>query len=285
MRRVVSLIVAALLMGAALWMHGQVTDPKAEIQQKLSSQFTLTIVAPNQMDIVTGGSILVLQKNGLLMCSVSNGDGGVSLPATSTYTNGQISQGPERSSAPAAGSAVPLTTEGRLQMRRGFVQPSGAYSNLPSRKFVAGEKFWVTKAYIGDDGVIFRLYSDPYNDVRYWGELRFPFPNGTVPPAGQLMSTIAEVLTVQPNDNAGENASQQTPKPAPEPALAPIAPPPPPADTPPPPPKTISLGQTRDEVMAIFGQPQKVVKLAAKEMLYYPDMKVTLVKGKVADVQ
>jgi hypothetical protein len=75
------------------------------------------------------------------------------------------------------------------------------------------------------------------------------------------------------------------PNPAPEPTLAPIAPPPPPTDVPPPPPKTISLGQTRDEVVAILGQPQKVVKLADKEMLYYPDMKVILVNQKVADVQ
>jgi len=67
--------------------------------------------------------------------------------------------------------------------------------------------------------------------------------------------------------------------------LAPIAPPPSPVDMPPPQPKTISLGQTRDEVVATLGQPQKVVKLAAKEMLYYPEMKVILVEGKVADVE
>jgi hypothetical protein len=34
-----------------------------------------------------------------------------------------------------------------------------------------------------------------------------------------------------------------------------------------------------------LGQPQKVVKLSTKEMLYYPDMKITLVEEKVADVQ
>jgi hypothetical protein len=37
--------------------------------------------------------------------------------------------------------------------------------------------------------------------------------------------------------------------------------------------------------VAILGQPQKVVKLAAKEMLYYPDMKVILIDQKVTDVQ
>ncbi len=50
-------------------------------------------------------------------------------------------------------------------------------------------------------------------------------------------------------------------------------------------PRTVSLGQTRDEVIATLGQPDKVVKLSTKEMLYYPDMKVILVDQKVVDVQ
>lgn len=37
--------------------------------------------------------------------------------------------------------------------------------------------------------------------------------------------------------------------------------------------------------MATFGQPQKVANLGAKEIYYYPDMKVTFVNGKVTDVQ
>jgi len=91
----------------------------------------------------------------------------------------------------------------------------------------------------------------------------------------------------QPAPVAAPSAQQPAAalEPAPDPALAPIAPPLPPSDTPPPPAKTISVGQTRDEVVATFGQPQKVVKLTAKEMLYYPDMKVTLVNAKVTDVQ
>jgi len=165
-----------------------------------------------------------------------------------------------------------------------------APATVPQRKFVAGEKFWVTGIDVQDDGVVFQVYSDPYPDVRYWGRLKFSYSKKSIPSADALLKTIAEVLTVQPNDNASENASQQltpeqTAEPAQEQALAPIALPPPPAATPPPPPKTISLGQTRDEVVAILGQPQKVVKLATKEMLYYPDMKVTLVNAKVTDVQ
>jgi hypothetical protein len=65
--------------------------------------------------------------------------------------------------------------------------------------------------------------------------------------------------------------------------LAPIPPPPPPADDAPP--KTISLGQTPDQVVGNFGQPEKKVKLGAKEIYYYKDIKVTFVNGKVSDVQ
>jgi hypothetical protein len=121
--------------------------------------------------------------------------------------------------------------------------------------------------------------------IRRCSALPVPFPKKSIPTADDLLKTVAEVLTVQPSDAADEDASQKEPEPAQVQALAPIAPPPPPADMPPAPPKTISVGQTKDEVVAIFGQPQKVVKLQTKEMLYYPDMKVTLVKGKVTNVE
>ena len=61
-----------------------------------------------------------------------------------------------------------------------------------------------------------------------------------------------------------------------------IAPPPPPADTPPP---TVSLGQTKDQVTAILGQPGKAAKLGAKEIYYYKDMKVIFLNGKVSNIE
>ena len=67
--------------------------------------------------------------------------------------------------------------------------------------------------------------------------------------------------------------------------LAPIAPPPLPPDQPPPQPKTIYVGQTRDEVIAGWGQPKEDIKLTPEEIPVYPDMKVTFVNGKVSDVQ
>jgi hypothetical protein len=59
-----------------------------------------------------------------------------------------------------------------------------------------------------------------------------------------------------------------------------IAPPPPDAPRP-----TIELGQTRDEVIAGFGQPLKMVQLGAKTIFYYKDLILTLNNGKVSNVE
>jgi hypothetical protein len=69
---------------------------------------------------------------------------------------------------------------------------------------------------------------------------------------------------------------------APAAPLPEIAPPPPPADAPAP---TITLGQTKDQVTAAFGQPLKVANLGGKVIFYYKDMKVTFSSGKVSDVE
>jgi hypothetical protein len=134
------------------------------------------------------------------------------------------------------------------------------------------------------------------------GKLKFPFSKGRVPPADDVLEAVEEVLTVQGADNPSpgdpppenapsENALSEVVSPPPKQNAFPeIAPPPRPADAAPPP-KTVALGRTKDQFVAIFGQPQKVVfekgvnNLGAKDIYYYPNMKVTFVNGKVTDVQ
>jgi hypothetical protein len=48
---------------------------------------------------------------------------------------------------------------------------------------------------------------------------------------------------------------------------------------------TIRHGQTEDEVVAIFGQPEKRVLLGAKTVYLYRNLKVIFVDGKVADAE
>jgi hypothetical protein len=234
----------------------QTADQRELLEQKLNSQFKLTSINA-EGDIASAGSVLVLQKDDLVMCSTA-----AKAPPTNSYKGGKISFGF------AAGFA--------------WAAAAGDISQIPQRKFVKGEKFWVKSFDVQEDGVIFQFYSDPINDIRYYGKLKFPYPKHTMPPADEMMKTIAEAITVQPDENA---AAQQAPPPSQQPTMAPIPPPPPPPDAPPPQPKTISKGQTRDQVVAIMGQPQKVATLGTKEIDYYPDMKVIFINGKVTDVQ
>ena len=50
-------------------------------------------------------------------------------------------------------------------------------------------------------------------------------------------------------------------------------------------PKTISMGQTPEQVAAILGQPSKIIDLGAKKTYICSDMRVIFIDGKVADVQ
>jgi hypothetical protein len=274
----------ALLVAAAVSACAQ---DAAAIQKKLVSEFALTQPTADLSDIVTAGAILVLQKSNLMMAPVS----GTNF-YQNTYRDGKITQN-------AAGKVT--SALGRFSRLPGASAP-----NVPAtRTYVTGEKMWVTKIEVKDDAVVLDLYTDAVADVRYKAALRIPLPKGaTVDQADKL---VAEVFKVQPQEDAKQDqapaAGQQAPPAAPaaaEQAPPPIAPPPPPADNAPvpdiapppppadqaaPPPQTISLGQTPDQVIAILGQPQKIVKLAAKQTYYYKDLKVIFTAGKVTDVQ
>lgn len=49
--------------------------------------------------------------------------------------------------------------------------------------------------------------------------------------------------------------------------------------------RTIQLGQTEEEVVAIMGPPEKKVMLGAKTIYVYRDLKVVFIDGKVADAE
>jgi len=276
-----TLVSSLLLIAPAM---GQTAATPSSIENSLTSQYSLTKTTADRSDIVTAGAVLVLKKDGLLMSSTTT-----SAPATNSYKDGRLTQGVwKMAKMPGFGSLMSHTGQ-----------------TAQTRTFVAGEKFWVTKITVHEDGIVFDLFSDPISDVRYYSTLKFPFPKGSYPSTDAAAKTVGEVLQVQPADNS-DQGQQQTAGAAPAPASAPaataaaaappapaaaaaampaIAPPPPPTDTPPPAPKTIALKQTKQQVVAAFGQPTKVVNLGAKEIDYYPDMKVTFVNGKVTDVQ
>ncbi len=174
-RRTESALVVALF--AASGLHGQSGD---SLRQSLDSQFILTKLTPDGGDIGQAGAVLVIQKKGLWMYSTAS-----KLPPLNTYKNGKLSKSVSRD------MAVAMLTKGNT----GFM-------DLPKRSFVAGEKCWVVGLGIEKDGIVFRLLSDPYDNVRYYGDLKFHFEKGSVPTTDQALATIAEVLVVQPSDSA-----------------------------------------------------------------------------------
>ena len=273
---VASSIVAAVLASCP----GANAQDAVSIQQKLIAQYPLTKATADRTDIVTAGAVVVLEKDNLLMYTMTT-----TIEPQNTYKNGRISQGVFNAAKKCAWCAfVP-----------GVSSAAATVPNVDQRTFVSGEKFWVTAIEAHDDGIVFDLLSDPYSDVRYYSKLKFPYPKGSSPSADAMMSTVAEVIKVAPSDDSAGSGDDKKQPAAPagqsaqaseQPgAMAPIPPPPPPPDAPPAAPKTIEKGQTKEVVVAIMGQPSKVIKLSGKEIDVYPDMKVTYINNKVTDVQ
>ncbi len=82
-----------LLLATALSLHAQ--DPKAAIEQKLESEYKLTQPTADESDIVTAGSVLVLQRghgdNNIMMAPVSSTNF-----YQNTYEDGKITQNAHR---------------------------------------------------------------------------------------------------------------------------------------------------------------------------------------------
>ena len=257
----VSFLVA--LIGTGTEAVAQSTTPIDSIQKQLLQFYQPAKATADGTDLVTAGAVLVLQKDHLLMDRVDQ-----PLPAINTYQNGAIS-------SPAAALRSMKLVNVFLKYVPGAGQVASASDSANSaagtdatREFVAGEKFFVTKIDTRADSVVLYFISDPIKDVRYHASLKFPFPKGASPSPDDVAALVSEVIKVD-DTSQDQNASSNSQQGA---AAAP--------DT-----KTIAVGQTRDQVVAMFGAPSKIVQLGTKEIDVFPDMKVTFVQNKVVDVQ
>lgn len=283
---------AAIAAFSAIGMAAQAVDPGTLIQAKLISEIKLTKPTADHTDIVTAGDVVLLHKDGLMMCSSAS-----TYAFSNSYSSGALTANYNNRAKDAAKSFL----KGRLPFGGGGSASDAANNGCPSRKFVAGEKFWVTGVTPQKDGVVVAVFSDPYQDpsnpsgdkVHFYGEIKFVYPQGRAPAPDDFVKTVNEVMTVAPADDSGQGGqgsqggqpAQAAAAPAPSAPPAPmpvIAPPPPPTDVPPP---TIAIGQTKDQVTAAFGQPTRVAKVGVKEIFYYKDMKVTFTSGKVSNVE
>lgn len=253
-----------VLLALNLTLLGQSGDPDA-IRQELLSQFKLTQITADRSDIVTPGAVVGIHRDGLVMWSVAAPGA-----ASNTYRGGRISQG-------GAGFGKGLLIAS--------MAPGGlAGGGYPTRKFVPGENCWVTAINVLKDGVQFKLYSDPYEGLRYYANLKFPFPaKNQIPNADQIMAMVDEVLSVVPTQNQAEPAPPAAQAAAlPPTAYQPIAPPPAVVLAP-----SVSLGMSKEQVIAGFGEPTRKAAAGNKELFVYTDakMKITFVNGVVSNIE
>lgn len=269
--------VTALLAGMSAVAFAQEHGSAAAIQKRLESEYALTKTTDDRSDIVTAGAVLVLQKDKLMMLAASSPN-----PCTNTYKDGKLSPngackaGDVARHIPFFGSKIP-----------------GSDKAPDSRYYVTGEKFWVTGIEVKDAGrdsaVVMQFFTDAVNDVRFATALAIPFRDG-LPSPDEVLKRVQEVVTVAPSDDASQGGGQAAPEPAAPPPPAAEAAPPPIAPPPPPPPDagpppTVALGQTRDQVVGILGEPVRKAKVGVKEIYSYKDLKVIFVNGKVKDIQ
>jgi hypothetical protein len=286
MKRAICVFASVLLAIASPWAHGQ-AGPRAELQKVLNSSFKasttykISDLAANFQDVTTFGDMVVLHKGGLRVSALAS-----SIMESNIYKNGVIVGGGAKRALSVLGNSI---TE-------------GSDSN-PPRTLAVGDRCWIEAIIVQKESILFKLFTDPdTSGMRYHGDLKFPFPNThQVPSADEALKLIGEVLMVvtpgQPA-SAPKAAPAATAPPAPpqrqQRVLAPTATPhatTPPLPAPAPaisnnPTPTISIGQTRAQVIAIFGEPQRKAEAGTKEIFYYSDfnMKVTFINGIVSSI-
>jgi hypothetical protein len=251
------LVMGGLLYGTDPVAHA--AAPLEDIQKQLMDLYQTTKATADGSDIVVAGSVLVLQKDHLLMDPIEQ-----AIPMPNVYKNGAIT-----GLSGAAGLVKAMTNLKKFNpFGHDQIVDSVTDGATATREFVAQEKFWVTKIETKPDGVTFSLLSDPIKDKRYHATLQFPFAKGAAPSADDAVGLVAEVLQIDAGDNVQgqKSAANPTPQPA-----APA-------------PKTVTLGQSRDQVIAALGVPAKVMQVGAKEIDVYSDVKVTFLQNRVVDV-
>src|SRR5579864_2991800 len=264
-RRAIESITVVAILFSCLGAYPCRADQAVGLQKQLEAKYAITKTTADKTDIVTAGSVLILEKDRLLMYATTTG-----APPQNTYNNGKLSAGAfaAHEKAQSFGTFI------------GHPPPK----SVTTRYYVTGEKFWVTRIDTLPDGVVFTLFTDAVSDIRYYCTLKFVYPHGATPGDDQVLNMVGEVLKVQQDDSApadnkgqqqaaagGQDQGQQQ---AAQQDAQPAQPPP-----------TIQMGQTEDEVVGMIGQPEKKIVLGSKEIFVYKDIKVTFIGGKVADVQ
>lgn len=182
------------LIGCLGGLPARAQDP-GTVQSALGAQYKLTVAAADRSDITSRGTIVQILKPGLVMYSAAS-----PLPPSNTYDRkkGKIGQG-----WGGFGKDLLITTA---------TGGNGTAADYPHRTFSPGENCWVTGLAAKEDVILLRLFSEPYDGVRYWGDLKIPYlEKKHVPSPQDALQLVAEVLKVVENPSQGESQAQVTP--------------------------------------------------------------------------
>jgi hypothetical protein len=270
-------------------------EDKALLEQKLGARYKLSSVNA-EGEFVVKGTTLILRKSGFT-------GGADPITCIHQYKDGKISlTGPSK--ATCAGAVRTLSKIPLINKIPGVGTANQAVQgNAPTtRPFVAGEKLYMTKIEVVKDDIHLTLVSELVNQVRYTAEIRFhKAAKLEVLEAENLIAETVGIGTGGGGSKSTATSSQPVaapaapaytapaaaaPIPSPQPATAdtplPSIAPPPPPDQPAAASPTISPGMTIDQVVAMLGQPGRMVTLGSKKIYVYPSQKVTFIDGKVA---
>lgn len=228
------------------------------------------------------GTVLAIKKGGIRAFPP---DDMTVLP--NTYQDGNVKAAPAKTMG-KAGSKVAGLFGSHIP---GASTVQGQDKGDNSRLLALDTKVYVTKITSdpkSDKVHVNIIECDSCNKVEkpssFKAQIDFQFPKGYLAggaDAGQLSDVIAQVLSPSTDDaNAQGGGDQQQAQGGGQQQAAAPAQAAPPQQT-----ASIEKGQTEDQVIAAFGQPDKRVNLGSKVLLIYKDMKVTLIGGKVSDVQ
>ena len=158
---------------------------------------------------------------------------------------------------------VNKVVDGHVEQPKGF--GASLFSKQTTKQLNPGDRLYLTKIDVKDSGILLWFVSTETSDyqdkgstkqTRYRVVLGFELPK-TLMEASQvdaIEKVIAPIVQLESEAQAANT-------------------------------KTVELGQTPDQVKAAVGAPDKIIKLGAKEVYVYKDMKVIFMDDKVSDVQ
>jgi hypothetical protein len=294
MRLKSSALVPVLLMvvaGMISWRQAIAQAPT--LQEQLAAQYKLVKMASDSSgySVVEEGTLLSVQKGGVVGVPYKN-----VTTRTATFQDGTV----HAAADPTHNSTAQKMGKLFCGLHKCPTTPDVAKDENATKFFKVGDKVYAEKidVNVAKDTVTMSIVAcdtcnktDPptYNKAN----VVFQFANGTLAKAGagevediigQLLSISDEAQAEGGQQQGGDQGQQQAGQQGGQdqgqaqgqgqPAAQQQAEP-----------QTIQLGMTTDQVTAALGKPDKDVKLGAKEIYIYKDMKVTFKDGKVADVQ